>query len=281
MAGQGPMAEILDIEKEKEYVKQNKINKKVKRGSKNKNKKEISLNIFSANTAQLKGKLDSFKNEIKEVNAAIFTLQEVHFERKGKFQLDNYEIFESIRKKAKGGTAIGVHKALEPFLIQEYSEEFELLVVEVKIGNKEVRIISGYGPQENWPAAARMPFFMALEEEVVKAELANKSIIIELDANSKLGPAIIPGDKHQQSENGRVLAGIIHRHSLVIGNSMKQCEGLITRRRVTKDKTEESTIDFILSSGDIVNHVEKIVIDEKREHVLTKLTKTKKWSEKS
>ena len=149
------------------------------------------------------------------------------------------------------------------------------MVVEVKIGNKEVRIISGYGPQENWPAAARMPFFMALEEEVVKAELANKSIIIELDANSKLGPAIIPGDKHQQSENGRVLAGIIHRHSLVIGNSMKQCEGLITRRRVTKDKTEESTIDFILFSGDIVNHVEKIVIDENREHVLTKLAKTK------
>ena len=61
----------------------------------------------------------SFKNEIKEVNTAIFTLQDVHFEQKGQSKKAYYEIFESLRKKAKGGTAIGVHKALEPVLIQE------------------------------------------------------------------------------------------------------------------------------------------------------------------
>ena len=99
--------------------------------------------------------------------------------------------------------AIGVHKGLKPFLIQEYSDEFELLVVEVKVSNKDIRIITGYGPQESWPLSARMPFFLALEEEVVKAELAGKSIVIEMDANSKLGPDLIPG--------GRILAEIIER----------------------------------------------------------------------
>ena len=119
--------------------------------------------------------------------------------------MENFEVFEAIRKKAKGGTIIGAHKALEPVLIQEYSNEFELLVVEVKVSNREIRIMSGYGPQESWPENERMPFFLALEQEIIKAELAGKSILIEMDANSKLGPELIPGDKHAQSVTEKLL----------------------------------------------------------------------------
>ena len=72
---------------------------------------------------------------------------------------------------------VGVHKAMNPVLIEEYSNEFELLVVEIKIANRNIRIMSGYGPQENWPEAERMQFFTALEKEIVKAELENKSIL--------------------------------------------------------------------------------------------------------
>ena len=44
------------------------------------------------------------------------------------------------RKKQKGGTLIGAHKSLDPILIEEYSEEFELLVIEEKLeeGTKEL-----------------------------------------------------------------------------------------------------------------------------------------------
>ena len=48
---------------------------------------------------------------------SVFTLQETHFQKKGKFKLEGFEIFESIRKKKDGGTLIGVHKALKPMLI--------------------------------------------------------------------------------------------------------------------------------------------------------------------
>ena len=160
-------------------------------------------------------------------------------------------------------------------LIKEYSEDFEFLVVEVKTENKEIRIVTGYGPQESWPIDQRMPFFNALEEEIVKAELAGKSIVVEMDANSKLGPDLIPGDKHPRSENGRILAGIIQRHGLLVGNGLPQCEGLITRKRVTKDAIEESTIDFVLLSADLLNDIQSILVDEKRTHVLTKITKHK------
>ena len=58
-----------------------------------------------------------------------------------------------------------------------------MVVVDVKAAHKEIRVLTGYGPQENWPVTARMPFFLALEEEIAKAELAGKSLIIQLDAN--------------------------------------------------------------------------------------------------
>jgi hypothetical protein len=45
---------------------------------------------------------------------------------------------------------------------------------------------------------------------------------------------------------------------------------------VTKDSIEESTMDFVLLSPDMMNDLEAIQIDDKREHVLTKLIKNKK-----
>ena len=110
------MAEILRDRGLKEKETHNKEihnNKhKNKRGSRKHKAKYI--NIFSSNAAQLKGKIDSFKNALKENNASIFTLQETHFPQKGRFQVQNFEIFEAIRNKEKGGSAIGVHKALNP-----------------------------------------------------------------------------------------------------------------------------------------------------------------------
>ena len=42
----------------------------------------------------------------------MFTIQESQYKKNGKFAIENFEIFESIRKKEKGGTIIGVHKSL-------------------------------------------------------------------------------------------------------------------------------------------------------------------------
>ena len=186
------------------------------------------------------------------------------------------KLSKQLEKRIKGGTIIGVHKGLNSVLIEEYCDNFELLVVKINIANRNIRVMSGYGPQESWVESERMPFFLALEEEIVKAELAGKSIFIELDANSKLGPELIPGDMHLQSMNCKILAGIIARHNLIIGNSMKQCSGLVTRKRITKTSVKESIIDFVIMSEDISDDLESIVIDDQRQHVLTKITKTRK-----
>ena len=134
--------------------------------------------------------------------------------------------------------------------------------------------MSGYGPQENWTAQKREPFFHALEEEIVKAELAGKSVVVEADFNSKLGTKYIPNDPHAQSENGKLLENVIKRQNLVVANGLVQCAGTITRKRVTTRSTEESAISFVLLSEDLVESLETMTIDEKREHVLTRISKT-------
>ena len=90
-----------------------------------------------------------------------------------------------------------VDEALNPKLVEEYNDPYELLVVEI---DNDKRIITGYGPQENMAEDKRRPFFAILEEEVVEAAMAGKSVIIELDANSKLGSdkfLVIPLQYHQ------------------------------------------------------------------------------------
>ena len=155
-------------------------------------------------------------------------------------KVENMVVFEAIRTKKGGGTLCAVHKDLNPHLIEEYNDPFELLVVEVVAGNKDIRIITGYGPQENWDEERRLPFFRTLEEEVIKAANAGKSVIFEMDSNSKLGTKFIPGDPYEITPNGKLLALIIERQNLTVANGTNKCKGVITRKRVTKTRVEES-----------------------------------------
>ena len=53
---------------------------------------------------------------------------------------------------------LGVHVDLQPVLVKEYSDEFELIVVEVITGNTKIRIMTGYGPQESWEEEKQIVF---------------------------------------------------------------------------------------------------------------------------
>ena len=98
-----------------------------------------------------------------------------------------------------------------------------------------------------------------------------------MDANSKLGPELIPSDPHARTPNGQIIADIMVRHGLTVVNGMEdKCDGTVTRRRVTKDGTEESAIDLVIVSDDLESVVDSLLIDENRKYVLTKIVKTKR-----
>ena len=89
-----------------------------------------------------------------------------------------------------------------------------------------------------------MPFFRALEEEIIKAKSHDKALYIQMDANSKLGPNYIQGDPYDQSGNGKLLADILDRHALIVLNGVQEkCTGLFTREKRTVSGIEQSVID--------------------------------------
>ena len=91
-----------------------------------------------------------------------------------------------------------------------------------------------------------------------------------------MGTKYILRDPHEMSPNGAILASIVERQQLIVVNGSDMCKGAITRRRVTKKRIEESIIDIVLVSNDMMAHLVEMKVDEDRKYVLTKVTKTKK-----
>ena len=149
------------------------------------------------------------------------------------------------------------------------------MIVELKVQNKEIRVISGYGPQENWPETERIQFFITLDSEIDKANLAGKEVIISMDANTKLGTKYIPKDRYKMCENGKILDSIIERNNLTVANGHVLCKGAVTRKRVTTKRTEESSIDLVMLSSGLAQYVKNVLVYEEQKHVLTRITKTK------
>ena len=115
-----------------------------------------------------------------------------------------------------------------------------------------------------------------MEEEKVKATVAGKSVIIEMDANSKLGEKYISGDPHTITPNGNFLAGVVERQELLVVNGLEPCHGTITRTRKAKNIIEKSVIDIVIVSSDLVKDTESLEIDESRKHVLTRIRRPRK-----
>ena len=91
------------------------------------------------------------------------------------------------------------------------------------------------------------------------------------------GPDLIPNDPKQMTENGRILAGILERNALTVVKGLPgKITGLITRERHTVNGVKKSIIDFVMVSQDLVKEIGKMMIDDQRKYVLTRLTKTKK-----
>ena len=239
------------------------------------------LKIFSTNAAGLTlGKMNSFLNFINLYTPNIICIQESHYKRKGVLRLKNYTIFEAIRNKKGGGTFIAARNEFQPKLISEYSEDFEMIVIQIKTIQSDLRLICGYGPQENISEEKRLPFYTTLETEIEKAKNAGLEFLVQMDSNCKLGCGYISGDTHPISSNGKLLSEIIDRQNIKVVNGSNISSGLFTRyRKVKKSRNvhniEKSIIDLVLTSNKLFNQVTKMEVFENRENVLHRIIKTR------
>ena len=217
--------------------------------------------------------MDSLQSAIKLYNnPSILTIQETKMRCKS-VKLPGYQVFLKNREGLGGGLMTAVDENLSSVLVS--SPESEILVVQSKVGNLNVRIINGYGPQEDEKQQVIFNFWQEIEKEIIAAKADNCCVIIQCDANAKLGKTVISNDSHEMSSNGNILWDILVRQNMYVLNADILCEGTITRQRKTKNKVEQSVLDYIIVCDVLKNYFESMSIDENRSHVLTKYASTK------
>ena len=123
--------------------------------------------------------MQSFENILKTLKPQVCVLQETKLKPREKivgFFDDKYQIYYLNRKeKCGGGVAIGVEKGIESTLVNEGNDETECLVVKIEVKDIRIKIIGGYGPQENASKDKKEAFWNFLDEEVM--------VLIQMDGN--------------------------------------------------------------------------------------------------
>lgn len=126
-----------------------KIEQKTRRGYGRKNRnRQRKVNQSIANGIQ--AKKESLFGNINVFRPSVITLQETKLRKTGLLRLPGYQVFEKIRSGFGGGLLTAVDENLLPVLISTGKcETSEILVVQLKTENHNIRIINAYGPQED------------------------------------------------------------------------------------------------------------------------------------
>ena len=146
------------------------------------------MNIVGINTTGIMYKIDSFENWLRESNQAIFTMQETKVAISGQIQsqsTNKYQLYEQIRDinpRLGGGLCIGVNRDLPSTLLRG-GEEVECLTVEVQVGQQELVVVCGYGPQVYAIPSRKEKFWEFLDKEVQEASREDKMLLAQIDSN--------------------------------------------------------------------------------------------------
>ena len=287
MADGEPMDEpksIPTVPKSLEYIGKSRkpVTKKTRRGYGKKNRRKnggerAEFSLMGTNANGIQAKQESLKENINFFQPSVITLQETKLRTLGKIKLPGYQIFEKVRSGCGGGLLTAVDEKLSPVLISTgQHEESEVLVVQCRAQSYDIRIINAYGPQEDaYNKEVIYAFWQELEEEIVSAIDDDCMLVIEMDANAKLGRENIENDPHDVTHNGKLLLDIVQRNNLTIANTMDICEGVIARERITRTRIERSVLDYVIVCNRMKEFVKKMLIDDKRIHVLAKYASKK------
>ena len=237
--------------------------------------------ILGINAAGIKSKLKSFNTVLNQLNPTIWMLQETKLRGDEKISceyLKHYQVFYLNRQKSQGGgVALGVNKDLQATLINEGNDETEVISIKVFFKEVTVRVITGYGPQENATKEKKEKFWEFLNKEVNDAEIEGDGIIIQMDGNLHAGPDIIPNDPNIQNQNGKLFSDFLEGNpTLIAVNALDICEGIITRKRELENRIEKAVLDFYLINDKMRPFTNKMKIDEDKIFSLINLAQQKK-----
>ena len=239
------------------------------------------LKVFGINAAGIKSKTDSFNEILTRVKPEIWMMEETKLKENENIKceaLNDYQVFYKSRQESQGGgLAIGVNKKLESTFVKEGDEGTEVMSIVVVVGKMQIRVLVGYGVQENATKDKKDKFWEFIENEVIEAESQGQGILIQMDGNLHAGKELVKNDPNPQNTNGRLFMQFLQRNTcLTVVNSMSICEGTITRRRIVENRTEQAVLDFFLVNAKLLPFLSKMIIDEKREFCVSNFAQHKK-----
>ena len=237
--------------------------------------------MFAVNAAGIRCKLKSFNQIMESLKPQIWMVEETKLKPNEIIKCEasnNFNIYYLSRQDSQGGgLALGVQKDIESTLVTEGNDETEVLSVQVVVGKIPVRIVLGYGPQENAPIDKKNRFWEAIEKEVSQAEIEGHGVLLQMDGNLHAGSALVKGDPNPQNRNGKLFMEFLERNkSLTVVNTLNLCQGIITRRRELETRTEEAVLDFCIVNDKLRPFINKMIIDEARDFCLSNVDQVKK-----
>ena len=243
------------------------IQRKTRRGGiRHRYGKYVGFSILGNNVAGINGKRDSLEALIKLLKKpSCITLQESKLGAKVKFELQDYKVYQRNRNSSGGGLITAVDLQLDSVHISAEDIDAEILVVQIVVNKLKIRVINAYGPQDDDPISEKIQFWTTLEKEILAAKGENCEIIIQMDANAKVGERILPGNPHKVPDtNGLELIALLDRQNLALLNADNRCNGSITRYRETVRGIEKSILDYMLVSESLYQSFQYMKIDEDR-----------------
>ena len=240
-------------------------------GVKHRSKKYVQFSILGNNVASISKKRDSL-NALIDIfkQPSCITLQETKLGKQSQFKIENYEVFQKNRNSQGGGILTAIDPSLNPLIISEENLSAEILTVQLDLNGHPLRVINGYSPQSDDNEQKRLDFWSTLEQEICEATREGCLILIQMDANAKVGRDIIADDPNNyMDDNGKELVSLLNRHNMVLLNGDKRCSGSITRFRETTNGIEKSILDYIIVCESLYSSFKFMKIDEDRVYPLT------------
>ena len=247
-----------------------------------KRKQKYLVKIMYCNANGLKSKLDSLIENAKTLRPDIVCITETKLNpMESEIWLEGYAKPIELRRERKQGGGIWISHTKrffnKPKVLEMGDDDNEQIWLDIQIGNKSLILGIVYGKQETRTNDDnREKFVGMIEEYAIKAQNEDKFFAVIGDFNMKLGLDEKSGSK-PTSAGGKKLLKVISKRKLKIINQSEKCFGKWTRISTTNPNNEamKSVLDLIITNDKCFNAVSKMVIDEKREYILEKVTKYK------
>ena len=171
------------------------------------------LKIYFNNINSFTSKGESMRHLTQVLNPDIIALCETKLPLKVQPNLEGYNVKKCNLKGGKEGLAVAIKSGTcNSVEVMHESEEKNIMTVEVRYPNDEIRLVVAHGPQEKENLEIRKEFFHELEIEVERGKSSGKGIMIMGDLNARIEPA--EGEIEGKSPNGKLLKELVDKYEL-------------------------------------------------------------------